>query len=273
MHLAPSLTRGTRANRAIRHAAAVTAAFSPAPMAPVPRRSWGGSLPCALVLFLSLTGLALLPVMSATAWAVTLQEAFEAAGPANGYGKWVELQTGVVYEGGLQIGPSLSPLEYELVGPPGVDTRIVGNGAILDLQGGQLLISDCNFRLDIDDCIILNGNIRYRGITSDVLDVNPTGSVRYCTFWRVHDYGIRLQGAGAGITLERNLVVTAFDTGWDWVYTTGMANSWLPTGACISFSGQDGLFGTPLVRENWTFQEGDANLDPLRHYSRLCDWG
>jgi hypothetical protein len=205
---------------------------------------------------------------------MSLRQVYEEAGPANGYDKWIELQTGVTYTGGLLIGPGLPPIEYELVGPPGVDVRIVGHGAILDLQGSQLCISYCTNRLDIDDCIVLNGNIRFRGINTAQVVAIPAGSVRHVTFWRPHDYGIRLQGSGSGITLERNLVVSAVDTGWDWIYTHGMANSWLPTGTCISFSGQAGYYGTPTVIQNWTYLEDPAaNGAPLRHYSRLCEYG
>lgn len=206
--------------------------------------------------------------------AESLQQAFEQAGPANGYQKWVELETGRVYTGGLMIGPGLSPIEHRLVGPPGQDVRIVGNGAILDLEGGQLLISYCTNRLDIDDCVVLNGNIRFRGINTAADVAMPQGSVRYVTFWRPHDYGVRLQGSGDGITIERNLVVSAIDTGPDWIYTHGMANAWLPTGTNISFSGQAGFYGVPVVTGNWTFHEDPRlNLDPLRHFSRLCEYG
>jgi hypothetical protein len=227
------------------------------------------SIITALLLAAAIVGLAV-----RVAPAVSLQQMFEEAVPENGYDKWITLETGAVYTGGLQIGPSLSPIKSALVGPPGADVRIVGNGAILDLQGAQLCISYCRNKLDIDDCIVLNGNIRFRGInTADTLAL-PRGSVRYVTFFRSHDYGIRLQGAGDGILLERNLAVTAFDTGWDFIYTHGTSNSWLPTGACISFSLQSGFYGTPVVRENWTFQEDRvANTDPLRQYSLLCEYG
>jgi hypothetical protein len=229
------------------------------------------SLPVAIGILL---GVVLAGGSTDAVFAISLRQAYEEAGPANGYDKWGELQTGVTYTGGLLIGPGMPPIEYELIGPPGVDVRIVGNGAVLDLQGGQLCISYCTNRLDLDDCVVLNGNLRFRGINTAQAVAIPTGSVRHVTFWRPHDYGIRLQGAGNGITLERNLVVSAIDTGWDWIYTHGLANSWLPTGTNISFSGQDGYYGTPSVLENWAFHEDPtANATPLRHFSRLCEYG
>jgi hypothetical protein len=206
--------------------------------------------------------------------AMTLKEAFDLAGSGQGYDKYVVLRTGAVYSGGLLIGPIKSPITYRLEGDTGLNVRIVGNGAILDLQGEQICMSFCTQRLDIDDCVILNGNIRFRGENSYTYQVQPAGSVRHVTFYRPHDYGIRLQGSGEGITIERNLVVDAVDTGWDFVYTNGISNSWLPTGTNISFSIQVGFFGVPLVQENWSyFTDPVQNAIPVRHFSRLCDWG
>lgn len=206
--------------------------------------------------------------------AITLREAFEVAGPAEGYDKYVVLQTGVTYTGGLLIGPLFSPIAYDLQGEEGQDVRIVGNGAILDLQGGQLCISYCENRLDIDDCIVIHGDIRFRGINTAQAVAIPTGSVRHVTFYAPEDYGIRLQGSGQGITLERNLVVDAVDTGWDYIYMSGISNSWLPTGTNISFSGQSGWYGVPFVHENWSYHSDPVrNADPLAHFSRLCEYG
>jgi len=204
------------------------------------------------------------------AGAMTLQEAVEQAGPEQGYDKFVRLETGLVYTGGLQVGPSFSVIHGGLVGAPGYDIRIEGSGAVLDLRGGQLCVSYCPNRLDLEDCVIINGNVRFRGInTADTVAI-PTGSVRHVTFYAPHDYGIRLQGAGREILLEDNLVVSALDTGFDFVYTHGMSNPWLPTGINVAFSVQAGFYGTPVVRRNWSFHEDpDRNADPLNHFGML----
>jgi len=213
---------------------------------------------------------ALLPALLALATparAITLAEAYALAGPQGEYDCYVVLETGVVYRGGLLIGQLLDPVTHTLVGPEGEDVCIVGNGAILDLQGEQLSISYCSHRLDISDCVILNGNIRYRGINTYDYHEQPTGSVRYCTFYRPHDWGVRLQGAGEGILLERNLAVDAIDTGYDYIYTTGFSNSWLPTGANFAASVQAGFYGFPMIRENWSYHTDPlANGDSLRHF-------
>ena len=210
----------------------------------------------------------------APACALSLQEAYDAAGPAGGYGKVLELETGVVYTGGLLIGPVFSPLSWELEGDPGLDVHIIGHGALLDLEGTQLCMSYCNNRLDIEDCIILNGNVRFRGMNNSDYQVMPTGSVSYVTFFGPHDYGIRLQGTGDGITLERNIAVNAVDTGWDFNFINGISLEWLPTGTNISFSVQAGFYGTPVIRRNWSYHTDPAiNARPLAHFSLLCEHG
>lgn len=223
-----------------------------------------------LILISLVVSLLISLLFSQPAMAKTLRAAYQEAGPTPGYDKYVELETGVVYTGGLLIGPIFDRLINDLAGEPGQDVWIKGNGAILDLQGSQLCLSYCNNRLDIEDCIILNGNIRYRGINNSSHSVQPVGSVRYVTFYAPHDYGIRLQGAGDGVLLERNLLLDAVDTGFDYLYINGYAGEWLPTGTNISFSVQIGQYGLPDILHNWSYHyDTDTNLDPLAHFSFL----
>ena len=212
--------------------------------------------------------------------ATTLRHLYETASggtdPENGeyYDKLIELNTGEIYEGGLLIGRIFSPLNNSLYGNPGQDVRIIGNGAVLDLQGSQLSISYTNNKLVIDDCIVLNGNIRFRGATLEENDYIPTGKVSYCTFYKPHDYGIRLQGAGTGVELTRNIVVDALDTGDDYIFSTGYSTDFLPTGGNYSLSVQVGMFGTPVVQNNWSYQSNSHdNQEPLNHFNLLCEWG
>ncbi|MBN1326825.1 MAG: hypothetical protein JW996_02615 [Candidatus Cloacimonetes bacterium] len=200
---------------------------------------------------------------------ILLQEVYETAPSSDDYDKYLELETGVIYEGGLLIGKILSPITNSLIGEDGLDVMISGNGAILDLKGEQISISFCENRLDIENCIILNGNIRFRGINAELVAI-PQGSVKYVTFYRPHDYGIRLQGTGEGIILERNLVIDAIDTGYDYIYTTGISSDWIPTGSNIAISIQAGFYGTPEVFDNWSYHSTpQINTDPLKHISAL----
>ena len=224
--------------------------------------------------WLVLTCVLLFAVCWSAGGATTLREAYEAAGPASGYDRYLSLATGEVYTGGLLIGPVLSPITWEYEGEAGEDVRIDGNGAVLDLEGQQICISFCGNRLDIDDCVILNGNVRFRGVNSGELVATPEGSVRYCTFYGPHDYGVRLQGAGDGVTVERNIVVDAVNTGSDYIYTNGGSSLWLPTGSSFAPSVQTGFYGTPTIRENWTWHEDPrTNADSLAHFVLLCEYG
>ncbi|MBU0741776.1 hypothetical protein KJ554_05415 [bacterium] len=205
----------------------------------------------------------------------TLQAAFETAVAQGGYDRYLALETGRVYTGGLLIGPTWDEdrtlfIDDEL----GLDVMIEGNGAILDLQGQQICISFCGNRLDIQDCIVLDGGVRYRGDVALDIDRIPEGSVTYCTFFRPHDYAVRLEGAGAGVICERNIVVDAVDTGPDGLIWSGITGENLPTGLAFGLSVQIGSYGMPAVRDNWTwFRDGTTNAELLRHYCLLCEYG
>jgi hypothetical protein len=221
------------------------------------------------------TALILLPILlfaNPLASSATLKEMYDLAPALHGYDRYIELETGVVYTGGLYIGKTFNRIAAEFQGR-GEDVRIKGNGAILDLEGGEICISYCTSELSIDDCVILNGDIRYRGIEGGIYEF-PTGFVRHVTFYKPHDYGIRIFAAGTGITVERNIVVDCQDTGPDFMYLTGIKNDWLPTGASIVFSGIGGTFGIPVVRENWSYHtDPDVNADLMRHFALLCEYG
>jgi len=201
----------------------------------------------------------------------TLREAFEAAGPGGGFDKLVVLETGRIYTGPLHIGPTLPCYSSVLVGDEGLDVRIAGNGALLDLEGGQLCMSYCNNRLEVEDCVVLNGNIRYRGLTWEHDVYLPDGLVRHVTFYDPHDFGIRFQRTGPGIRTERNMVVNAVDTGYDFIYITGIASEWLPTGSSFA---PGVAISLPEMVENWSWHEDPGtNADPIRHFMLLCDYG
>jgi len=202
--------------------------------------------------------------------AMTLKEAFEAAPAAHGYDRYITLEPGATYTGGLLVGRVYSPVTNSFnMEEQGLDVKIVGGGAILDLQGEQICMSYCNNRLDIEDCVIINGNVRFRG-DNGTLPLRPVGSVRYVTFHEPHDYGVRLQGAGEGILIERNLFVDTIDTGLDYIPSTGMAGDLIPTGTAVAASVQFGSYGYPDVRENWTyFSNPSYNVTPLHHFSFL----
>jgi hypothetical protein len=198
---------------------------------------------------------------------ITLQQAYQQAEGNAEYQKIVYLQTGVTYSGGLYLGKTYDPLTDSYWGEDPGDVRIEGNGAILDLQGAELVISYIDSRLEVENLIVLNGNIRYRGINNDSYSAMPTGSVRYCTFYQPQDFAIRLYGCGEGILLERNLAVDAIDTGDDFMFLNGKSMDFLPTGINYAISGQIGFYGMAELVDNWSYHSaGQANSDLMRHY-------
>ena len=208
------------------------------------------------------------------AYSITLKEIYEAAPNMGEYDKYLILETGVTYTGGFLIGKIYDPNIADLSGPDGLNVCIEGNGAILDLQGEQICISYCSNKLDIDNCIIINGNIRYRGINNSLGEEIPTGYVQYCTFYQPQDYAIRLQGAGGNITLERNIFIDAVNTGDDFTYLNGSPMEWMPTGSNVAISIFYGTYGIPNLLNNWSyFYDEEINLDGTKHFVELCEYG
>jgi len=220
-----------------------------------------------IVLLLMTLSLVLLGRLNST----TLKQEFDAAIPANGFDKYIELETGVIYTGGLSIGKVFNPLTREFEGEDclNIDVKIIGNGAILDLEGKEIKISFCNNRLEIENCVILNGNIRYYGYETTEEIVHPIGYVKYVTFYKPHDFGIRLQGSGGDILLERNIVIDAIDTGDDFMEINGNPSDWTPTEINFGFSQFD-WWGIPQIKDNWSFfSKPSTNNDLTKHFTRL----
>lgn len=198
---------------------------------------------------------------------VSLKEVYDAASSYEDYDKYLELETGVTYEGGLFIGNVFNRFTNEYEDYLSENVMIKGNGAILDLQGQQIAISFTDRRLDIEDCIILNGNIRYRGFNSDDGSMTPVGSVKHVTFYKPHDYAIRLQASGEGVVLENNISVDVQATGDDYVAISGFPLEWLPTGISYAF---DLVSPFPEMDNNFSYFANEAtNADSVWHFAQL----
>ena len=98
---------------------------------------------------------------------ITLQSVFDAAGPGNGYDKYVVLEQNTIYTGEVGI--------YE------GDVFIEGNGAIVDLNEGLgiWVYAEEGYpaNLDIEFVTIINGG--YNGIT---FNGSSTGNISNCNF-------------------------------------------------------------------------------------------
>jgi len=110
---------------------------------------------------------------------VTLQSVFDAAGPGNGYDKYVVLEQDMIYTGEVGV--------YE------GDVLIEGNGAIVDLNGGLGIWVYAEeaypANLDIESVTIINGG--YNGLT---FNGTATGDISNCNFIS-NGFGIQIMDA------------------------------------------------------------------------------
>ena len=107
---------------------------------------------------------------------ITLQSVFDAAGPGNGYDKYVVLEQDMIYTGEVGV--------YE------GDVFIEGNGAIVDLNEGLGIWvyaeEEYPANLDMEFVTIINGG--YNGLT---FNGTSTGNISNCNFIE-NLYGIQI---------------------------------------------------------------------------------
>ena len=108
--------------------------------------------------------------------AITLQEVFDNASPANGYDKYLELETGMIYTGGIGI--------YE------GDVFIDCKEAIINLEDGNgiWIYADEEYpsSLEIKNCSIING--QYYGLSFGGTSI---GDIKNCNFLDTN-FGLKL---------------------------------------------------------------------------------
>ena len=108
--------------------------------------------------------------------AITLQEAFDNASPANGYDKYLELETGMIYTGGIGI--------YE------GDVFIDCKETIINLEDGNgiWIYADEQYpcSLEIQNCSIING--QYYGLSFGGTSI---GNIKNCNFLDT-SFGLKL---------------------------------------------------------------------------------
>jgi hypothetical protein len=159
----------------------------------------------------------------------SLKEVYDNSQGTGLYDKVLELNTGQVYTGSLLIGGLYNHIPGTFTDTLGANVNIIGNGAILDLQGGFITIQYTDKRLDISDCVIINGGVKFRGSTEGT-NLIPQGSVSHVTFYHAEDYAVRIHSAGQGISITNNIFVDTYSTGDDFVNYTSESLEWLPTG-------------------------------------------
>ncbi|MCD4818498.1 MAG: T9SS type A sorting domain-containing protein [Candidatus Cloacimonetes bacterium] len=119
-----------------------------------------------------------------------MKEVYEIAESDSIYDKLVILETGVTYSGGLLIGKLYNIENGDFEGDGGLDVKIQGNGSILDLDGQEICISYCSSRLDIEDCVIINGNINDDPLFENDTDLILSEQSPYIDSGSTEVYGI-----------------------------------------------------------------------------------
>lgn len=196
----------------------------------------------------------------------TLKEVYDNAEGNALYDKILVLNTGEIYTGSLLIGGTFNHIPATFTDTLGANVKIMGNGAVLDLQGGFITLQYTDKRLDISDCVIINGGVKFRGSTEGT-SLIPSGSVSHVTFYRAEDYAIRIRCAGAGISITNNIFVDSYGTGEDFVNYTSETLEWLPTGYNLVTTIFVETYGAPLISDNWSyFSDWRLNQDLLHHY-------
>lgn len=196
----------------------------------------------------------------------SLKEVYDNAHGTALYDKVLVLNPGEIYTGSLLIGGIYNHLSGTFTDTLGANVSIVGNGAILDLQGGFITNQYTDKRLDITDCVIINGGVKFRGSTEGT-NLLPIGSVTFVTFYQAEDYAVRIHCAGQGISISNNIFVDTYSTGDDFVNYTSESLEWLPTGYNMVTTIFVETYGAPLISDNWSyFSDWRLNDDPMRHY-------
>ena len=145
--------------------------------------------------------LCLLLLCPVVAFPVTLQSLYETAAPQGGYTKYLELDAGATYTGGIMI-------------PDGEVVCIKGNGATIDLQTAIIQIQGPGARLDIDHCVIKNGCLPTAGYAQGALYfLGSHGDVVNNTI-HGNTIGIRVYSTEPGaVTVMNNIIVRNTVTG------------------------------------------------------------
>jgi len=118
--------------------------------------------------------------------AESLQAAYDASGPGDGYDKLLILDAGTGYTGGLTA-------------DRGVRSCIRGNGALVDLEQKSVWAAGYNTRLDIERCVLTGG---FSGV---YISEDATGVLRNNTITG-NEYGVTSWMGRADLVIENNII-------------------------------------------------------------------
>ncbi len=157
----------------------------------------------------NLAGFILLWCIPSLSPALSLDSIYQLAAPGQGYDKYLALDSGQIYEGGITAAS-------------GIKTGINGFGAIIDLAGGglhQFIACGSGTVLDLQRCVIRNGPdsltaLDYGDSASGALDhLTLTGNFNGVSFWR----GTAMNLKNSILVSQRNYGVVTEDSSLEWL--------------------------------------------------------
>jgi len=119
--------------------------------------------------------------------AVHLSDVYQQAEPGAGYDKLLVLEQDSVYTGGLSIS--------------NIRVAIRGNGALINLQNGSIIISG-EAQLDLDGCVIINGSYAISVNEND----NVSSFINQCTFYN-NNIAIRFMTKTGNIEIVNTILM------------------------------------------------------------------
>jgi hypothetical protein len=156
-----------------------------------------------------LRNLWLLSCLPAICAALSLDSLYQLAAPGQGYDKYLALDSGQIYEGGI-------------LAAPGLKTGINGFGAIIDLDNGsfrQLIARGGGTVMDIQRCVIRNGPdslaaLDYADSASGALDhLTLFDNFNGVSFWK----GAALNLKNSVAANHRNYGFVTEDSSLEWL--------------------------------------------------------
>jgi hypothetical protein len=130
-------------------------------------------------------------LLSVPARAMHLQDAYDQAGPGEGYDKLVILDPNEIYTGYMTVYPQKS-------------CRLQGNGALIVLDATGHILAASQSKLDVEGCIITGGSV---GLN---YDYSSNSTVANCT---LVGNGIGIRTWVSQVTIKNCIVVNNFEYG------------------------------------------------------------
>ena len=128
-------------------------------------------------------------ITAATAFGITLQSAYEQCGPGEGYDKLLTLNPNVKYTGGCGVLMNKK-------------SCIRGNGALIDLEGNNILAGQYSTELTVEGCCLVNAG--YYGAVN--VQDGATAIVNGNTICKTNGIAAIYVWIGCSATIKNNII-------------------------------------------------------------------